>query len=281
MTTGKPEAPCVIMRQAAGKRVLSFESRRAAETAELIRRNQGEPFVAPSMREVPLERNEAAFQFSERLVAGEYDMMIFLTGVGTRQLMKVLTTRHPQEIIIGALKKITIVTRGPKPLAALRELGVPAQINAPEPNTWRELLQATDGRPERRIAIQEYGRSNEELIAALKAKGAEVTPVPVYAYELPEELAPLREAVQRLAQGDFDVTLFTTSQQIVHLMQIAREMNLESQVRKGLNRTMIASIGPTTTEMLAEYGLKPDLEPSHPKLGILVKEAAELWNKKS
>src|SRR5690606_707660 len=68
----------------AGKRVLSLESRRAVETAELIRRNGGEPFVAPSMREVPLERNEAAFQFAERLLSGEFDMMIFLTGVGTR-----------------------------------------------------------------------------------------------------------------------------------------------------------------------------------------------------
>jgi uroporphyrinogen-III synthase len=267
----------------AGKRVLCFESRRATETAELIRRNGGEPAVAPSMREVPLERNEEAFQFADRLLAGAYDMAIFLTGVGTRQLVKVLSTRHPQESIIEALRKIAIVARGPKPSAALRELGVPVHVNAPEPNTWRELMQAIEGRPERRIAIQEYGRSNEELIAALAAKGAEVTRVPVYAYELPEDLGPLREAVTGLARKDFDVTLFTTSQQVVHLMQIAREMNLEDQARQGIRGTMIASIGPTTTEMLAEYGLKPDLEPSHPKLGILVKEAAEsnLWNKKS
>ena len=69
-------------------------------------------------------------------------------------------------------------------------------------------------------------------------------------------------------------------------MRIAREMNLEEPVREGLRSTLLASIGPTTTEMLAEYGLSPDLEPSHPKLGILVKEAAEqaeaiLWNKRS
>jgi uroporphyrinogen-III synthase len=270
----------------AGKRVLSFESRRAAETAELIRRNQGEPFVAPSMREVPLERNEDAFRFAGQLLAGAYDMVIFLTGVGTRHLVKVLSTKHSQESIVEALRGVTIVARGPKPSAALRELGLPVHINAPEPNTWRELMQAIDGRPERRVAIQEYGRSNEELIAALQDKGAEVTSVPVYAYELPEDLSPLREAVTRLAQRECDVTLFTTSQQVVHLMQIAREMKLEDAVRAGLSSTMIGSIGPTTTEMLAEYGLKPDLEPSHPKLGILVKEAAEraeaiLCNKKS
>src|SRR5689334_13124736 len=184
----------------AGKRVLSFESRRATETAELIRRNQGDPFVAPSMREVPLERNEDAFQFADRLFAGAFDMMIFLTGVGTRQLIKVLSTRHHPDAILDALRRVTIVARGPKPSAALRELGIPVHINAPEPNTWRELMQAIDGRPERRVAIQEYGRSNEELISALRAIGAEVTPVPVYAYELPEDLGPLREAISRLAR---------------------------------------------------------------------------------
>jgi uroporphyrinogen-III synthase len=270
----------------AGKRVLSFESRRAAETAELIRRQGGDPFIAPSMREVPLERNEEAFQFADRLLDGAFDMVIFLTGVGTRQLMKVLSTRHQPDAILDALRRVTIVARGPKPSAALRELGIPVSINAPEPNTWRELMQAIEGRPERRVAIQEYGRSNEELISELRARGAEVTPVPVYAYELPEDLNPLRDAVSRLARKECEVTLFTTSQQVVHLMRIAREMNLEGPVREGLRNTLIASIGPTTTEMLAEYELRPDLEPGHPKLGILVKEAAEKvetteWRKKS
>jgi uroporphyrinogen-III synthase len=36
-----------------------------------------------------------------------------------------------------------------------------------------------------------------------------------------------------------------------------------------------ASIGPTTSETLRSYGLVVDLEASHPKMGFLVKEAAE------
>ncbi|HYI94763.1 MAG TPA: uroporphyrinogen-III synthase [Bryobacteraceae bacterium] len=268
----------------AGKRVLSLESRRAVETAELITRKQGEPFVAPSMREVPLERNEEAFRFAERLLAGEFDMVIFLTGVGTRHLIKVLSSRHDPETITAALRRLTVVARGPKPSAALRELSVPVHINAPEPNTWRELMQSIEGRPERRIAVQEYGKTNQELIAALKQMGAGVVSVPVYAYELPEDLGPLREAVSRLAKETFDVTMFTTSQQVVHLMQIARDMGLEEAVARGVRKSVIASIGPTTTETLIEYGFQPDLEPSHPKLGILVKETAEkasdiLWKK--
>lgn len=270
----------------AGKRVLSLESRRAVETAELIRRNGGEPVVAPSMREVPLEENEQAFRFAERLLAGDFDMAIFLTGVGTRHLMKVLSTRFDTAVIAEALRKVTIVARGPKPSAALRELSVPVHVNAPEPNTWRELMQAIEGRPERRVAIQEYGKPAGELVDALRQKGAEVTTVRVYAYDLPEDLGPLRNAVALLARGECDAVLFTTSQQVVHLLQVARELDLEAAVLNGLRGSLIASIGPTTTEALGEYGLAPDLEPSHPKLGILVKEAAEkagsiLWTKRN
>lgn len=268
----------------AGKRVLSFESRRSVETAELIRRNEGEPVVVQSMREVPLEQNEEALRFGTGLLRGDFDMVIFLTGVGTRQLMKVLATQHDPQAIADALKRVTVVARGPKPTAALREINVPPQIIAPEPNTWREIMTSIAGRPERKIAIQEYGRPGEELIEALRAKGAEVTQVPVYTYELPEDLEPLRDAVTRLAQQGIEVTLFTTGQQVVHLMQIAREMGYEDRVLAGIRKSVLASIGPTTTETLSEFGLVPDLEPSHPKLGILVKEAADksadiLWKK--
>jgi len=256
-------------------RVLSFESRRAKEMAELIRRQGGVPFVAPSMREVPLEENPEAFEFAEKLFRGEFDMIVFLTGVGTRTLNNVLATRYPASNFPEALKRIVTVARGPKPAAALRELGAPANILVPEPNTWRELLAAIEDRPEKRIAVQEYGKTNGELIDALRARGAEVTTVRVYHWELPEDTAPLREAAHRLATANADVALFTTSVQIAHLMRIAAEEGLADKVRAGFDDVVVASIGPTTTEALEEYGVKPDIVPLHPKMGILVKETAE------
>jgi uroporphyrinogen-III synthase len=255
-----------------GKRVLSLESRRAPETAELIRRNGGEPFVAPSMREVPIEANQAAREFGERLLRGHFDMLIFLTGVGTRLLFRGLGDAFPAS---DALRKVTTVARGPKPAAALRELNVEPKLIAPEPNTWREILDLTDKRPERQVAIQEYGRPSIELQEGLRARGCDVTPVPVYQWQMPEDRGPLNEAARRLAAGEFDIVLFTTSQQIVHLMDGAAELGIAEAVKHGINRAVVASIGPTTSEMLREYGIEPRFEPSHPKLGVLVKEAAE------
>jgi uroporphyrinogen-III synthase len=258
-----------------GLRVLSLESRRAVEMEGLIRKQGGEPFVAPSMREVPLAENEDAFLFAERLFAGKFDMMILLTGVGTRQLNRLLASRHRETAFAEALRRIAVVARGPKPSAALREMQVTPNIIAPEPNTWRELLAATEGRPERNIAVQEYGRSNPELLNGLRARGAEVLPVRVYQWDLPEDTGPLLEAARRLAAGQFDVALFTTAVQIAHLARAAREQAIEEAALEGLRGCMIASIGPTTTEALEEFGLHPQLEPSHPKMGFLVKEAAE------
>ncbi len=258
-----------------GLKVLALESRRSTEIAELIRKQGGEPFVAPSLREAPVEENAETFRFAERFLAGQFDMTMLLTGVGTRQLNRLLATRYGASDFARALGRTTVVARGPKPVSALREMGLVAALVAPEPNTWRELLQVTEGRPEQRIAVQEYGRSNPELLAGLRARGAEVTAVRVYQYALPEDCGPLREAAQRLASGGFDAALFTTAVQIAHLMRVAEGLGIAEPALEGLRRAWIGSIGPTTTEALEEFGLKPRLEPSHPKMGLLVREAAE------
>ncbi len=257
-----------------GLRVLSLESRRDAEMATLIRKQGGEPFVAPSMREVPLDEHSEAFAFAERLLLGDFDCIILLTGVGTRLLWKTLLTRYPETDLKQALHSVTLVVRGPKPSAAIREIGFVPDVQVPEPNTWRDILTTMNGSPETRIAVQEYGESNADLIDGLRALGKEVTPVRIYGWDLPEDTAPLRKAAAGLIAGKFDVVLLTTSTQLVNLMAIAREEGIEQQVIEALNSAFIGSIGPTTTETLQDYGLKADFEPSHPKMGLLVNEAA-------
>jgi uroporphyrinogen-III synthase len=267
-----------------GLRVLALESRRAPELAKLISNYSGAATVAPAMREVPLESNKEALAFAAALFAGEFDMVIFLTGVGARALLSVVETSYKREDYIGALQRVSVVPRGPKPIAVLRELGVTPAITVPEPNTWRELLLALDEAggseeklhlPGKRVAVQEYGISNPELLSGLRERGAVVTRVPIYQWALPEDLAPLQAAVKALAADEIDVALFTTSVQIAHLFQIAVEMNLEEPMRRGLGRAVVASIGPTTSEELQRRGIRADIEPSHPKMGFLVKEAAE------
>jgi uroporphyrinogen-III synthase len=262
-----------------GLRVLALESRRAPEIAKLIRASGGEPIVAPAMREIPLESNHEALDFAARLLAGEFDLAIFLTGVGIRRLTEIVESRYDRARFVEALRSIKIASRGPKPNAALRELDVPITITAPEPCTWRELIAAMDSTfgpalHGMRAAVQEYGATNPELLAALAERGVACTRVPVYQWALPLDLELLRDAIRSIVAGEVDVLVLLTAVQVVHLVQVAEQMGAKDSLLKAMRKTVVLSIGPSTTEELARIGVRPDLEPSHPRMGILIHEGA-------
>jgi len=273
-----------------GLRVLSLESRRAKEMAQLISNNGGKPVIAPSTREVPEGPNEDELKFAADLLQDKFGAVIFLTGVGTRHLAQAIETVCSREQLVAALSRTKVVARGPKPVAVLREFGVPITLAVPEPNTWRELVHTLDGNADKvplrgqYIAIQEYGIPSTELYAALQERGAQTLPVHVYKWEPPEDTGPLRDAISALSRGEIDVIMLTSSVQIHHLFRFAEEMQLRNALIRGLNRAVVASIGPTTSGTLKDFGIAVDMEPSHPKMGFFVKEAAEqsagLLNKK-
>lgn len=261
-----------------GLRVAAFESRRAADMERLITRYGGQPLVTPALREIPLEDNHEALAVGDALLSGQIDIVILLTGVGTRTWVEVLRTRHSPSMITAALGKTTLVARGPKPVAALKELGLTPRITVPEPNTWRDLLAALDQTGPLtglRIAVQEYGVPNQDLLEALRTRGATVTRVPVYRWALPEDTASLRGVLDAILSDQVDVMLITSAVQIDHLVQVLRRPDDLARLRQATSRMIVASIGPVASERLLHYGLPVDLEPSHPKMGILVKEAAE------
>ena len=265
-----------------GLSVLVLESRRAKELGSIVESYGGRPLIAPAMREVPLESNTEALAFADAVIRVEFDLIILLTGVGTRALLELVDrVRAQRDTFIAALGRIPIAARGPKPTAVLRDIGLSPWLQAPEPNTWRELVAALDERAgemplrARRVAVQEYGAANPELLQALEERGALLTRVPIYQWALPEDLEPLRQGCRALAAGQVDVVLLTTATQVTHLLQIADQLGLAENVRAGLRRAMVASIGPTTSETLRQEGIAIDMEPSHPKMGYLVREAAE------
>jgi uroporphyrinogen-III synthase len=261
-------------------RVLSLESRRSREMGLLIANHGGRPTVVASTREVPAGPNAEEVAFAEGLIEGQFQVVIFMTGVGTRALATAIEPTCSRECLVRALRNVAVVARGPKPVAVLREFGVPVTLTVPEPNTWREILHALDHASAipikgARIAVQEHGVPSRELYAGLTERGAQVFPVPVYKWAPPESTEPLQVAIRDLALGNFDVVLFTSSVQVHHLFRLADEIGLHQEATQSLRRTVVGSIGPVTSETLREYGITPDLEPSHPKMGFLVKETSE------
>jgi uroporphyrinogen-III synthase len=260
----------------AGLRVLSLESRRATEMETLIVREQGIPFVAPSVKERAVDDNNVALRFVEQLEAGEFDMVICMTGAGLAFLKEIVTQQMPVERLREALRRVTIVSRGPKPVGILRTLGVPIHIMIPEPNTWKEIVEAVGDRKGIRIAVQEYGRRSTEMNAALEAMGATVTPVALYRWDMPDNTGPLETAARRLAAGEIDVVLFTSSIQLDHLLEVADRLGVLEDALYALKHCVaIGSIGPVMTTSLIAHGLPVDIAPRHPKMWALVKAAGE------
>ena len=260
-----------------GLKVVSFESRRAKEMVELIRRYGGEPIVAPSMREIPLHENRAALDLLPQLESGQVDLLILMTGVGTKTLNEALLTLYPQERITAALHQTRLVARGPKPASVLKQLGLQPALTAPEPNTWREVLSTLKAAIEirgKRVAIQEYGIPNKDLVAALESLGAIVVSVPIYRWALPEDLAPLRKAIVAILRGEVDAALFTNGAQVEHLFEVSASDKAAESLRLACKRLVVASVGPVCTQVLDEFGISPDIEPPHRKMGSLVAAVA-------
>lgn len=259
--------------------VLSLESRRSAELVRLIENYRGVPLAAPAMREIPVQANEETLTFSRELLQGSVDLVIFLTGVGAKALLKAIEANQSREPFLRALRSVRVAARGPKPLSVLREWSVPVVVVAPEPCTWRELLRALDEMPGGllglRAIVQEYGGPNPDFLDALRERGANARAVTVYQWALPEDTAPIREAISSVVKGDVQAALFTTGVQVAHLFQIAEQMSLDQQLRRAFQKVVVASIGPSTSAALRDAGISVDLEATHPKMGLLVKEAAE------
>jgi uroporphyrinogen-III synthase len=260
-----------------GLRIISFESRRAKEMAELIRRHGGEPLVAPSMREVPISENSAPLELFQKIEAGQIDLVVLLTGVGTRTMVDALAIHYSRERIAALLGSVPILARGPKPVAALKELGLQPAFTAPEPNTWKEVLAVLDSDVQlkgKHIAVQEYGVTNQELLSGLEGRGAEILRVPVYRWALPEDIVPLQAAIREIVTAKADVVVFTSAIQVENVFQVAQQDGLDSKLPESLARTLLVSIGPVCSEALARFALKPDFEPEHPKMGFMIGELA-------
>lgn len=263
-----------------GLRVTSLESRRSEEIRKLISYHKGVPRVAPSMKELPVEDSDSVEDFAGHLFGGETDITILMTGVGTTLLSDLLISRYGKDKYLESLQNTRIIARGPKPVAALRKYGLKPDLTIPEPNTWRDIITTIDSEvgdiSGLTVAVQEYGVSNSGFIEELRKRKAQVLPVVIYKWGLPDDLEPLKEAIRSICNGTVDVLLFTSSQQVANMIDVARQEGCHDALMEGLKNILIGSVGPSTTETLKRFDITADYEPDSPKMGNLVRETARI-----
>jgi len=267
-----------------GARIGLLESRLSGELATLIRNNGGEPRSAPSVKEVPLSRQHEVAAFIDRLMAGAYKFVLFMTGVGVKALFKEAEGLGRLEELLQALRKTTTVCRGPKPIAVLKRYDIPICIAAPEPNTTTEVIQALRDLDlaNQRVAMLHYGERADEMAEYLAGQGAMLDELWLYEWQLPEDTTPMKELIRDVIRGEFDSVAFTSKVQVRHLFQVASEVGKADELREALNnRTVVTAIGPTCAAALIETGVTPRIVPEHPKMGYMVKAMVDYFATRS
>jgi uroporphyrinogen-III synthase len=260
--------------------VAVFEHRFTKEFSALFERLGAVVHACPLLEERPVENREELQDFVRRLVAGNLDMMIFLTGVGARFLVAEAESVGIKHDFLEALQKLKIVVRGPKPVAALRQLGVHVDV-IPENPTTEGVIEALRNRDlhGQRVGIQLYGTPNPQLVSALEAKGGDVTPIQVYAYGTAADSTAVSAMIRRIVEGQVQVVVFTSAPQVGMLFDFATQLGMTEGLEKALKTVAIASIGEVTSRAIAEKKLAPAIVPAQSKMAALAQAVAEYFKK--
>jgi uroporphyrinogen-III synthase len=266
-------------------RVLAFvEARMPDEMASLVRRHGGVPYSAPVMQEIYLRDDPEVRQLVSDICGGCIDIVVLLTGVGTRALVETAASMGRQEEFIRALDGLTVVARSPKPSRVLRQHKVHIDIMPPEPYTSEDLVESIAGLDLKgaRVAVQRYGGPSSFLLQSLKARDAQVREVTLYTWGLPVDRAPVVRLIDDLNRGEVSALAFTSQPQVLNLLTIARDVGKERELMDTLNGpVLVASVGPVCSRRLRESGIKIDVEPEHPHMGNLVMAVAEYWERQA
>ena len=263
-----------------GGRVVAFvEARMQSEMAGLIERHGGTPYPAPVLQELYLEDDPHVQKLVRDVCDGNLDVVVLLTGVGTRALIGAADSMGVKDDFLTALNGLTVFARSPKPGRVLRQNDIHIDVMPPEPYTSADLLESIkeydlQGRD---LAVQAYGTPNGFLTQGLEDRGANVREVTLYTWGLPDDTSPVIRMIDDLENGAVDALAFTSQPQVRNLLTIAAQANRERQFRDSLETlpVAVASVGPVCSRRLREMGLRVDVEPEHVHMGNMIIALAE------
>jgi uroporphyrinogen-III synthase len=260
-----------------GARIALLEARRESELASLVRRHGGEPVCVPALREVERDFGDEIAQAC-RAVDWAKTIVVLTTGTGLERVLRVASSVGVGEALRAGLALATVVCRGPKPVAVLKREGLPVHVRAEPPHTTNELLAAlggTDVTGRDAIVVQDGGPSRA-VAEWLEQRGARVLEVRPYEWALPEDVVPLRDLVSAIVAGEVDVLAITTQVQVRHLFGVAESIGVAAELARALReRVVVAAVGPTCAQVLAELGVPAHVVPAQPKMGPMVLALAE------
>jgi uroporphyrinogen-III synthase len=248
-----------------GYRVLILEAREEAQFSRLLA-EQGADVLQCPMFEINDASDPAPVEaWIRRFIANPFDDLVLMTGEGLRRLMKLARSLRTDQDFVRAVAKARKFARGPKPGRALREIGLEAEITTEKPTSQGviEMLSRLDLRGHR-VGLQLYpDKDHGALIGAIAAQGGKVDSVLPYIYDAKAADANVVTAIDEMAEGRIDVIALTNLGQVRRLLEVARSKGCEARLREGLDKTLIAAVGPAVSDELKSQGLRTDIFPAN------------------
>ena len=252
-----------MSRKLEGLKIVVPEGREIDLLTNLLEAEGAIAIRCPLVQILDVEEYAPVDAWTDELLAGKFADLVLFTGEGLRRLAKRADARRQKEEFIAAIGRTRTIIRGPKPVRALRELGLSPTLSAPSP-TSQGLLEAfaNEDLNGRRVGVQLYpGHGGDGLVNALKEKGAIVATVTPYRYASRTESGAVADVIRKMAAGAFDLIVFTSSPQVERLVEVAHESNLDSTLADGLKRIRVAAIGPVVEDALKPFGIEHMIAP--------------------
>jgi uroporphyrinogen-III synthase len=246
-----------------GLRVALAEGRQLEELAALLEKEGAMPLRYPMLNILDAPDPVPVELWLRDAINGRFDWLILLTGEGLRRLIGFADRAGMKNPFVERLATTPILTRGPKPVLALKELGLKPTRVAAAPTT-DGVIASLEGEPlaGKTVAVQLYNEANPPLQDFLVRAGATVRSVQPYIYAPASDTDRVVELIRNVENGSVEMIVFTSSPQIDRLYEVAAERNLADVWDRGIRSVKIASVGPVVTENLRTRGLTPFVQPA-------------------
>jgi uroporphyrinogen-III synthase len=245
----------------AGRTVAVPETRELEVFAGLLERRGARVLRCPLVSILDAPDPSPVLAFARAFSRGSCDDLILTTGEGLRRILGCIDRHEPalRSGFLEALGRVRKITRGPKPVRALRELGLKSDLVAAQPTTPGLIASlAGEQLTGRRIGVQLYGTEpNTPLCEFLTRAGATVLTVAPYVYADAADDAAVQRLLAELASGGIDAIAFTSTPQVERLFAAAAG----DSVRAALARTLVAAVGPVVAATLTRHGVQARLMP--------------------
>jgi uroporphyrinogen-III synthase len=247
-----------------GRRIVVPETRELGQLLRMLEERGADTVPCPmvAIRDTP--DTAPVEMLLRRFANGTCDDLVLMTGEGLRRLLGFARRLDLEPAFLVALAATRKITRGPKPVRALREIGLGADLPADEPTT--EGVIAALERHDltgRRVGVQLYpGNANERLLKFLEGAGAEADPVLPYVYASEVDDARVIAVIAEMAAGQIDAIAFTSAPQVRRFRDVARAFGREAELRQGFKRIVVAAVGPIVAAELEAIGVQVNVTPS-------------------